>query len=241
MHSPRLNWLLAQLPEPDYERLLPHLQLVGLETGKQLFCSGQKETDLFFPTTCTVSAQIEMAHGKSTDIYLLGNRVFFGCSNHQCGSLFNAIVRQAGFAYRCPRSVYVREFVRSEGVMRISLIAMRIKMEAMATNLSCRTFHATNQQVARWLLSYGQGSRISTIHLTHAELANALGARRERVTLALNQAARQGCLRLQRGRIIVLDYPLLQKLACNCPTEFTVDIAENNAADQPALPTLSTF
>lgn len=237
MHSPRLNWLLAQLPEPDYERLLPHLQLVGLETGKQLFCSDQKETDIFFPTTCTVSAQIEMAHGKSTDIYLLGNRVFFGCSNNQRSCLFKAIVRQAGFAYRCPRSVYMREYVRSEEFMKIALIDMRIKMEAMATNLSCRTFHATDQLVARWLLSYGQGSCISTIHITHAELANALGARRERVTLALNQAARQGCLRLQRGRIIVLDYPLLQKLACNCSTEFTV----NNAADQPALPTLSTF
>ena len=64
MHSPQLNWLLAQLPEDDYERLSPHLELVGLETGKQLFHTGQQHTDIFFPTTCTVSAQIELETGN---------------------------------------------------------------------------------------------------------------------------------------------------------------------------------
>ena len=94
MHSPQLNWLLAQLPEDDYERLSQHLELVGLDTGKQLFHTGQQHTDIFFPTTCTVSAQIELEQGDTTDIYLLGPHGFFGTGTTHRGTFFKAIVRK---------------------------------------------------------------------------------------------------------------------------------------------------
>lgn len=228
MHSPRLNWLLAQLPENDYDQLASQLELVGLSTGKQLFYTGQTETDFYFPTTCTVSAQIELENGNSTDIYLLGERGLFGSGIKHRGSFFKAIVRKPGFAYRCPAKTFMRELLRSEGLMMLSLLAMRIIMEEMATNVSCRTFHTMGQQVARWLLTYGQGEPVDKIEITHAELANALGARRERVTLALNEAARQGCIGLNRGHITVLDYPLLEKLACNCNSEPILNRAWTN-------------
>lgn len=74
MHSPKLNWLLALLPEADYDKLLPHLELVGLDSGKVLFQTGQKDTPLYFPTTCTISAQIQLDNGNTTDIYMLGKQ-----------------------------------------------------------------------------------------------------------------------------------------------------------------------
>ncbi len=223
MHSPQLNWLLAQLPEDDYERLSPHLELVGLDTGKQLFHTGQQHTDIFFPTTCTVSAQIELEQGDTTDIYLLGPHGFFGTGTTHRGTFFKAIVRKPGFAYRCPADVYMREMTRGAGVMMMSMLATRIMMEEMATNISCRTFHSVNQQVARWLIAYGQGDPVETIHITHSELANALGVRREAVTLALNDAERQGCVSLNRGHIKVRDYDGLKGLACSCHTEPTLN------------------
>ena len=225
MHSPRLNWLLAQLPQPDYDRLAPPLELLGLSHGKQLFYSGQQPTDIYFPTTCSVSAQIELAQGNTTDIYMLGDRGMFGTGTTHRGTYFKAIVRKSGFAYRCPAEVFMREMVRGEGVMMISLLAMRIIMEEMATNISCRTFDTIAQQVARWLINYGQGEQVETIHITHHELANALGVRRERITLALNEAARQGSISLNRGHITIHDYPLLQKMACNCGHEPTLNKA----------------
>jgi len=223
MHSPKVNWLLSQLPETDYERLASHLELVGLDTGKQLFHTGQQYTAIFFPTTSTISAQIELEQGNTTDIYLLGARGLFGTGTTHRGTYFTAIVRKPGFAYRCPTEIYMREMTRGSGVMMISLLAMRIMMEEMATNISCRTFHSVGQQVARWLITYGQGEPVETIHITHSELANALGVRREAVTLALNDAERQGSVRLNRGHIKVLDYELLKGLACNCHTEPTLN------------------
>ena len=225
MHSPRLNWLLAQLPQTDYDRLAPHLELVGLANGKQLFFTGQQVTDIYFPTTCSISAQIELEEGNTTDIYLLGERGLFGTGTSQRGTYFKAIVRKSGLAYRCPAEVYMREMVRGEGVMMISLMAMRIIMEEMAANISCRTFHTIPQQVARWLINYGQGEPVETIHITHNELANALGVRRERVTLALNDGARQGFIQLNRGHITVLNHEQLKKMACNCGSEPTLNQA----------------
>lgn len=223
MHSPQLNWLLAQLPEVDYERLMPHLELVGLDTGKQLFHTGQRHTDFFFPTTCTISAQIELEQGDTADIFLLGSCGLFGTGTIQRGAFFKAIVRKPGFAYRCPAETYMQEMTRGGGVMMMSLMAMRIIMEQMATNISCRTFHSINQQVARWLISYGQGEPVDTINITHGELAIALDVRREAVTLALNEAERRGCVSLNRGHIKVLDYAVLKGLACACQTEPTLN------------------
>ena len=225
MHSPKLNWLLSQLPEVDYGRLAPHLELIGLDAGKQLFHTGQQHTEIFFPTTSTVSAQIELEQGNSTDIYLLGARGLFGTGTPQRGTYFKAIVRKPGFAYRCPTEIFMREMTRGAGVMMISLIAMRVMMEEMATNISCRTFHSVGQQVARWLISYGQGEAVETIHITHSDLANALGVRREAVTLALNEAERQGSVSLNRGHVKVIDYELLKQLACNCHSEPTLNKA----------------
>ena len=216
MHLPKLNFLLASLPEVDYTRLAPHLELIGLKSGTELFHTGKQRTDIYFPTTCTVSAQIELEQGNCTDVYLLGDRGLFGTGTVKRGTYFKAIVRKPGFAYRCPSTVFMEEMVRGEGVMMMSLMATRIIMEEMATNISCRTFHPLNQQVARWLINYGQDDPIETITITHSELANVLGVRRERVTLALNQLENQACISLNRGHIKVKDYTLLTKYACNC-------------------------
>jgi hypothetical protein len=74
MHTPRLNWLLANLPSGDYERPVPHPELVGLATGTQLFPKGATNTNFYFPTTCSISAQIELENGDTTDVYLMGEK-----------------------------------------------------------------------------------------------------------------------------------------------------------------------
>jgi CRP-like cAMP-binding protein len=221
MHSPRLNFLLDSLPEPDYERLAPHLELVGLSAGTEIFHTGKKRTGIYFPSTCTVSAQVELEQGVCTDIYLLGNQGLFGTGTPQRGTYFKAIVRKPGFAYRCPPEIFTEELLRGEGVMLMSMVAARIIMEEMAKNITCRTFHSVSQQVARWLIRYGQADAVETISVTHHDLAMALGIRRERVTLALREIKGQGGISLNRGHIQVKDYDLLSKHACACDNDPT--------------------
>ncbi len=58
------NHLLAVLPEPLYERLLPHLTLVALPLGEALYESGGALTHIFFPRppSCPCCTSRRMAH-----------------------------------------------------------------------------------------------------------------------------------------------------------------------------------
>jgi hypothetical protein len=57
VQSPRHNRLLAALPVADYERLLPHLDLVPMELGRAIYESGSQQGYVYFPTF-RVSARI---------------------------------------------------------------------------------------------------------------------------------------------------------------------------------------
>ena len=52
--SPGGNHVLAALPATDYERLLPHLELIPMPLGSVLYESGGKMSYLYFPTTSIV-------------------------------------------------------------------------------------------------------------------------------------------------------------------------------------------
>ena len=54
-HAPRQNHLLAALPRPDYERLLPALEPVTLQQGWTVHDAGDCERHLYFLTAGIVS------------------------------------------------------------------------------------------------------------------------------------------------------------------------------------------
>ena len=54
------------------------------------------------------------------------------------------------------------------------------------------------------------------MRLTHEQMANLLGVRREGVTEAASRLQRQGLIRYSRGRIEVLDRPGLEQGTCEC-------------------------
>ncbi len=55
----------------------------------------------------------------------------------------------------------------------------------------------------------GRGSRGVQVNLTHEQVAALAGTSRETATKVLNEYAEAGLLRLGRGRIVILDLPLL--------------------------------
>ena len=79
-HAPLQNHLLAALPVEEYERLLPHLELVPLPLGKVLHESGGKMLHGYFPTTSIVSRLSVMMDGASAEIAVVGNEGIVGVS-----------------------------------------------------------------------------------------------------------------------------------------------------------------
>lgn len=62
-HSPNQNHLLASLPAAEFERLVPHLELVPMLLGDILYEPGGRLQHVYFPTTAIVSLLYVMESG----------------------------------------------------------------------------------------------------------------------------------------------------------------------------------
>ena len=97
--SPRQNLLLAALPEADYERLLPHLELVPLPLGWAVYESGDAQGYVYFPTNSIVSLLYVMEDGSSAEIAVTGNEGVIGIALFMGGETTpsRAVVQSAGY------------------------------------------------------------------------------------------------------------------------------------------------
>ncbi len=79
-HCPRQNHLIDAFSSAEYERLLPHLELVSMPLGRVLYESGDELHHAYFPTTCIVSKLYVMENGASAEIAVVGNDGIIGVS-----------------------------------------------------------------------------------------------------------------------------------------------------------------
>jgi hypothetical protein len=79
-HRPRQNHLLAALPETEYTRLLPNLELTPMPLGWAVYESDGHMSYPYFPTTSIVSLLYVMADGASAEIAITGNCGLVGIS-----------------------------------------------------------------------------------------------------------------------------------------------------------------
>jgi CRP-like cAMP-binding protein len=118
-HNPKQNHLLASLPESDFERLAPHLQLVPLQLGEVLYESGGQLKHVYFPTDSIVSLLYVMQDGASAEIAVVGNEGILGISLFMGGETTpsRAVVQSEGHGYRLPARHLKQEFNRAGSVL----------------------------------------------------------------------------------------------------------------------------
>ena len=212
--TPRNNKLLADLPDSEYQKLAPHMELVSLVKGETLFKTGDVSTHVYYPVGAIVSMMNEMSDGYSVETYMLGNSSTVGALNMP--SFYTAYVRSSGLAYRLPMSILQREYPFCPVYMKNAMAAMRRMLMQLSQSIACGKHHSVEQQLIRWILI--TLDRISThkIVITHQELSRILGFRREAVTLALKRLSGLGCITSRRGEIEVLHRQGLEARSCDC-------------------------
>lgn len=217
MQIPRCNDLLASLPELDYERLEPHLELVSLTAGQIVFRPDEWITHVHFPTSAVVALSLDLADGHSVDTAMIGHDgvVGLGVFSHPQAA-HKAHVRFGGFAYRLHTDVMRAEFRRGQGLMKAWLLATRALMVQMGQISACNRYHSVEQRLARWVLSYQDKTRTDSINITHQEAAEMLGVRREAITLTAGRFSQAGLMRFERGQLHVLDREGLEQASCEC-------------------------
>ncbi|MEP7102655.1 MAG: Crp/Fnr family transcriptional regulator [Burkholderiales bacterium] len=215
--NPKQNHLLAALPEPEWKRWSPQMELIDLELGAVLYESGSTMTHVYFPTTAIVSLLYVMENGASAEIAVVGNEGLVGISLFMGGNSTpsRAVVQSAGKGYRIPSQALKDEF-KLAPVLHLLLRYTQALITQMAQTAVCNRHHSLDQQLCRWLLLSLDRLEGDDLIMTQELISNMLGVRREGVTESALKLQKAGLIKYSRGHITVLDRPALEARTCEC-------------------------
>jgi CRP-like cAMP-binding protein len=216
--EPRINYLLAALPDSEWGRWQPQLEKVEMPLGQVLYEPGNTLAHVYFPTTSIVSLLYVMENGASAEIAVVGNEGLVGISLFMGGESTpsRAVVQSAGHGLRLKAQLMKSEFERAGPVLHLLLRYTQALITQMAQTAACNRHHTLDQQLCRWLLLSLDRLRTNELAMTQELIANMLGVRREGVTEAALKLQQAGLISYARGRITVLDRAGLEKRTCEC-------------------------
>jgi len=212
------NELFRYIPDEEWARLLPHIELVDLPLGKVLYEPGMKMRYVYFPSTAIVSLLYAAEDGSSAEIAIVGREGVVGISIFMGGESTSsrAVVQSAGFGYRIRSSLVLDEFNKSGPVMHLLLRYTQALITQMSQTAVCNRHHTLDQQFCRWLLLSLDRLSGNKLVMTQELIANMLGVRREGVTEAALKMQKAGLIRYSRGHITILDRAGLEQRTCEC-------------------------
>lgn len=214
----KANYLLAALPNAEWQRWLPELELVDMPLGQVLYESGNTLSHVYFPTNSIVSLLYVMENGASAEIAVVGNEGIVGISLFMGGGSTpsRAVVQSAGQGIRLAAKMMKDEFDKNGPVLHLLLRYTQALITQMAQTAVCNRHHSLDAQLCRWLLLSLDRLQGDDLLMTQELIANMLGVRREGVTQAALNLQEAGLIRYSRGHITVLDRVGLEARTCEC-------------------------
>ena len=213
-----LNRLLAALPADDLGRLEETLELVHCPSGLLLLEEGRAADRVYFPATCVAARLCVLDDGVTVEQSIAGCDGLVGVPTYLGGGVMPWRVETiiGGDALRMPAAALLAEFRRGGALQQLLLeYAQRLIVE-ISSEAICRTHHKVERRLARLLLQVVERRTGADLPLTQEALGMLLGARRESVCHATARLEEAGCIRHERGRILVLDPERLRNAACEC-------------------------
>jgi CRP-like cAMP-binding protein len=214
----RQNHLLAALPDLDWQRWLPHLELIELPLGKVLYEAGDTLSHAYFPTDAIISLLYVMQSGESAEIAVVGFEGVVGISLFMGGDSTSsrAVVQNAGYGYRISSKIIKEEFNSAAPVLHLLLRYTQALIAQMTQTAACNKHHSLHQQLCRWLLLSLDRLSGPELVMTQRLIANMLGVPLAGMTEGALFLQNAGMIRYSNGHITVLDRPGLEKLTCEC-------------------------
>lgn len=207
---------LKELPEAERQPLLESLSEVRHEDGKVLVEEGTVCENFYFVLEGTIRVYKLTPEGREITLYRIGKGeaclLTLGCIMGDVS--FNAVAQVERRTRLLSMPSYLfRDMIRKSPtfqhfIFRKTLTALT---EVMALTEEV-TFHSVNTRVADQLLKLRSSQGSPTIAVTHEALAGELGTAREVVSRMLKEFEKKGWVRLQRGRITLLDEGGLKEL-----------------------------
>jgi CRP/FNR family cyclic AMP-dependent transcriptional regulator len=188
------------------------LEAEGIEVarGTVIFDQGDNAQDIY----CIHRGQVRMVQvGPDGDERLsdiLGPGQWFGCGALSDGQVrtARAVSASAGQLSRMSAAKLLEHAANHPAIATQLIRQLATRIQAVSEDVARLQFQDCNQRLIQALLRFShsaaatvQGSDV-VLHLTHAQLAQAVGAARETVSLALTVMRQQNLVRTGRNRLL---------------------------------------
>jgi CRP-like cAMP-binding protein len=212
------NRLLAALPPADFGLLAPYLQQISLEQDAELVRSGDRNQQVYFPHSGTISFMLDMPNGQTVATSVIGHEGAVGMLSvlGPSRSPLTAVVRLAGIASRISASRFHAAFGQSSAIKHVVQTHTRAVLMQFQHVAACNALHPVEARMARWLLHIHDRMDGDTIPLTQEALSQLLGVRRTTVTLVVPKLRASGAIRSDRRGLVEIDRPRLEAASCEC-------------------------
>src|ERR1700694_1147521 len=210
------NQLLDALPADEYERLLPLLSTVFLDTRTVLFESGEPIENVDFPRNCVVSLLAPLQNA-SVEVATVGNEGIVGVPLLLGGALgFQAVCSVAGWSDRMAAPTFLAEVERGGPLSDRDSDYVRALFGQISQAAACNRLHSNEERLSRWLLMSQDRVGADEFAITHEYLAQILGSRRATGSLSAGVLQAAGLIRYHRRRVTIVDRAGLEAIACEC-------------------------
>ncbi len=212
------NRLLAALSPEDLERLAPHLEPVPFKRGQVLHSANRPLGSVHFVEAGLVSVLTEPERGHIMEVWLVGCEGLTGIPALLGGerSYHRHVALTRGEALRIDASELRKAMLERPSLAAPLLRFVEVMLVQTARVGACNARHSLGERLARWLLMARDRAVSDDLPLTHDMLSQLLGVRRAGVTEGINRLEREGFVRNERGRIIILDLDGLKAASCGC-------------------------
>lgn len=212
------NRLLAALPDPVFDQLIPHLTVVDLTKDAVVFEARGLVSHVLFPHTGVVSIVAMDADGQAVEVATVGREGVTGLPIILGGETIgdSAFVQIQGRASRIKATAFRRALETIPEFKRLMLLYVLAVFTQISQNTVCNQLHPIEKRCARWLLTAHDRVDGDTFELTQQYLAMMLGVTRPSVSAAASALQRAKLIRYSRGRVTVTNRRGLEEASCEC-------------------------
>lgn len=213
------NLLLAVLPEDERRRIEPYCESVDLKARATLCEADEPVSHAWFVQSGVCSALVHASNGDAVEVGAIGREGMVGLPLvlGESSSPFHVMVQMSGTAIRIPRDAFVTQALGPHRAFHDALLKYtNLYLGTVAQMAVCNRLHRIDQRLARWLLDMHDRAQTDELPMTHDLLALMLGAYRPSITNALKGLHDRGMVRVERGRITLLQAGALEREACEC-------------------------
>lgn len=209
------NDFLRTLPEQMRAQWLANGKTLHLSTGDVIEAGADASGHLFFPLSTVLGWVSGLQDGSTAAIALTGSEGMAGLQAMP-GLSHQLVAMCDGHVFRVPAPLVYRDACTHPTVQQMLLQNLHALMAQAGQTALCNQHHSLQQRLVRLLRCYFDRTEGNALQITHGQLADLLGTRRERVSHVAAQLQKAGWIRCSRGQITVIDRPALFEQACDC-------------------------